>query len=123
LVTFPLGYTIRSDVDETQEYHNTTIVFYSQKKQKSRGSVNKTQTWKITCEGSNADRQTLIAFHDSVAGDFTPFYFFTPDNLQVTARFTDGKLSINPKRELDITKPTFGNVVGYTCTMTLELAL
>jgi hypothetical protein len=120
LSTFPLPYTFRQDVDEMNEYVNRTIVFESQKKQKQRVTINKLESWKILVEGTPAQRTTLKDFHDDMGGDATPFYFYTPDNTQVTARFVDGKLPIKDKREFNKDQPTKGTIVGFSCELTIE---
>lgn len=120
LETFPLPYSFRYDVEETNEYVNRTVVFESQKKQKQRVSINKLETWKITIEGSPEQKAILKSFHERMGGDAAPFLFYTPDGEQVSARFSDGKLPITNIRELDLNNPTCGNIVGFTCELTIE---
>lgn len=117
---FPVPYSFRHDIEENNEYVNRTVTFESQKKQKQRVSISKLESWKITCEGTPEQRLLLKEFHERMGGDATPFLFYTPDNIQVIARFADGKLPIIPKRELDLTKPSLGTIVGYTCELVIE---
>lgn len=115
---FPLPYTF--DVEKTNEYVNRTVVFESQKKQKQRKAISRLTSWKITVKGDNTQRQALEAFHDSVNGDAGSFNFTDENGTQVLCRFVDGKLPITLKREFTSSNATHGNVVGFTCSLTIE---
>lgn len=120
LEVFPLPYSFRTDVDEVNEFLNRTVVFESQKKQKQRVAIAKMESWKIQLEGSPAQRTALKAFHERMGGDATPFTFYTPDNIAIVARFSDGKLPIKDIREFDPNSLTKGKIVGFTCELTIE---
>jgi len=115
MTTFPLPYVF--EVDKTNAYVNRTITFESQKKQKQRVAISKLMTWEISCRGSNADRLVLEAFHDSLSGDATPFYFNDENGVQQTVRFAEGKIKFHLKRDIA------GIVQGFEAKMAIELVI
>lgn len=120
LETFPLPYSFRFNVEENNEYINRTVVFESQKKQKQRVAIHKLESWKVTIEGTPAERVILREFHERMGGDATPFLFYRPDGTVVQARIADGKLPVKNIRELDTSSPTCGKIIGFICELTIE---
>lgn len=121
ILTFPLPYI--ADVDETSTFATTSVVFSNQKKQVQRKSIAPLESWKITVKGDLTERDILKTFWNNVGGNTDKFYFVDPTNTQRLCRFSENKLSITDIREFSSSSATKGTIVGFTCDITIELAL
>ena len=105
---------VRGEVKRNVDYGTRTISYESGVKQKQRLWIKPRITFTVNCEGGEDMRKYLVAFFDTVHGDYDKFYW-TYDGETMTCRFTEAKMDITEIREYGT-----GNTVGYKASFGIE---